>query len=200
MTQFIPNNSKDYNIINENENFDNSMNYNINIFSKYIISTSGRIESCQRYKKLLSLLQLNINYLPISNNSNSNSNTDTNTNTNSNNKINPIEYCHILRGLPCLGGAISKDIKQSIVSHLDYVDPIARKYNSINTVLRIQPGCLIINTTNINTKPKPKPKPHTINIDGGNIRSDTNTNNDNTTKSNVSKYDMDMQTDVETIK
>ena len=58
MTQFIPNNSKDYNIINENENFDNSMNYNINIFSKYIISTSGRIESCQRYKKSNQLHQV----------------------------------------------------------------------------------------------------------------------------------------------
>lgn len=129
--------SKEFSILNEDEVFDESISVNINTSSKYIISTSGRISSCERYKKLLSSLKLNINYIPINS-------------LNSGNKIDPIEYCYILRGLPCIGGAISKDIKQSIVPHLDYIDPSARKYNAINTVLRVQPGQRIINTSTIN--------------------------------------------------
>jgi len=110
---------------------------NLNATSKYIISTSGRIASCERYKKLISLLKLNIVYIP--------------THAMNPNKplIDPSEYCSALRELPCLGGAISKDIKQSIVPHLDYIDPTARQYIAINTVIRYQPGETIINTSNI---------------------------------------------------
>ena len=38
-------------------------------------------------------------------------------------------------GMPCLGGAISKDIKHTIIPYLDYVHPDAATVQSVNTVI-----------------------------------------------------------------
>ena len=51
-------------------------------------------------------------------------------------KIDPQEFAWALRGMPCIGGAISRDIKQAIIPFLDELDPIAQEINSVNTVLR----------------------------------------------------------------
>lgn len=93
--------------------------------TRYILSTSGRVTSSQRYKKLLQeQLGLNIAYIPVhSINSDSA-------------RIDPQEFAWALRGLPCIGGAISRDIKQTIIPFLDELDPAAREINSVNTVIR----------------------------------------------------------------
>ncbi|CAM9325877.1 unnamed protein product, partial [Ectocarpus fasciculatus] len=51
-------------------------------------------------------------------------------------KIDPQEFAWALRGMPCIGGAISRDIKQAIIPYLDDLDPIARDIGSVNTVIR----------------------------------------------------------------
>jgi shikimate 5-dehydrogenase len=51
-------------------------------------------------------------------------------------KIDPQEFAWALRGMPCIGGAISRDIKQSIIPFLDELDPLARDIRSVNTVIR----------------------------------------------------------------
>jgi len=42
---------------------------------------------------------------------------------------------NILRGLPCIGGAISRDIKHSIIPYLDEIDEIASIIQSVNTII-----------------------------------------------------------------
>lgn len=99
--------------------------FNIGPNSKYIISTSGRFSSMQRYKKLLQdLLQLDIVYLPISSGDLANP------------KIDPQKFVWALRGLPCIGGAISRDIKQTVMPYLDIIDDLALSVQSVNTVIR----------------------------------------------------------------
>lgn len=79
--------------------------------------------SLARYKKLLqNILNQDVVYLPI--------------HAEPNSKIDPQEFAWALRGLPCVGGAISKDIKQSIIPFLDELDPSAREINSVNTIVR----------------------------------------------------------------
>ena len=91
--------------------------------SKYVLSTSGRIESCKRYQRLLQdICKLDIVYLPY--------------HSLDNEKISSIEFIWAIRGMPCIGGAISKDIKQAVVSLLDEVDELAAAVNSVNTVIR----------------------------------------------------------------
>lgn len=51
-------------------------------------------------------------------------------------KIDPQQFAWALRGMPCLGGAISRDIKQAIIPFLDEIDPAAAEINSVNTVIR----------------------------------------------------------------
>jgi shikimate dehydrogenase len=51
-------------------------------------------------------------------------------------KISPQEFAWALRGIPAIGGAISRDIKQTIIPYLDEVDDSARAINSVNTVIR----------------------------------------------------------------
>lgn len=51
-------------------------------------------------------------------------------------KIDPQEFAWALRGMPCIGGAISRDIKQGIIPFLDELDPLARDIRSVNTVIR----------------------------------------------------------------
>ena len=69
--------------------------------TRFIISTSGRLSSLIRYKKLLQdILKLDIAYISISSHENS--------------YIQPQEFVNTLRGMNCIGGAISKDIKHNL--------------------------------------------------------------------------------------
>lgn len=96
----------------------------VNADTKYIISTSGRISSAKRYQKLLQeVLKLNIAYLPVSHYANDR-------------KIKPEDFANVIRGLGAIGGAISKDIKHTIIPHLDELDSLAKQVQSVNTVIR----------------------------------------------------------------
>lgn len=91
--------------------------------TKYIISTSGRLMSMQRYKILLQeILKLDIAYIPISSNSPSGA-------------IDPRYFSYALKGMNCIGGAISRDIKHTIIPFLDEIDHLARTIQSVNTVI-----------------------------------------------------------------
>ena len=93
----------------------------------YIISTSGRPSSMLRYRNLLQkICKLDIAYLPIHDGKDG--------------PIDPKKYANILRSLPCIGGAISKDIKQTIIPYLDELDESAKLVNSVNTVIVIRNG------------------------------------------------------------
>src|SRR5690606_22738382 len=92
--------------------------------TRYIISTSGRISSAKRYQKLLQeILNLNIAYIPV-------------TSYADDGKIKPEDFTNLIRGLGAIGGAISNDIKHTIISYLDEVDPLAKQVQSVNTILR----------------------------------------------------------------
>ena len=80
-----------------------TVSFNIGPNTRYIISTSGRLTSMQRYKRLLQEeLNLDIAYLPIHSMNSSDP------------KIDPQSFVWTLRGLPCIGGAISRDIKELV--------------------------------------------------------------------------------------
>lgn len=99
--------------------------------TRYILSTSGRISSVQRYECLLQrLLKLDIAYLPIHSGSTESP------------AIDPVRFIGALRGMPCIGGAISRDIKHSVVSHLDEIDESASAVQSVNTVVVLAGGRL----------------------------------------------------------
>lgn len=103
----------------------------VGINTKYILSTSGRLASLNRYNKLLeTILSQNIVYLPFS------SGDETLT------EISPQKFASALRSLPCIGGAISKDIKHGIIPYLDEIDESAEIVKSVNTVL-VRNGKLI---------------------------------------------------------
>lgn len=92
--------------------------------TKYIISTSGRPTSSERYRKLLQdILKVDVAYLPI------------NSGDNANKAIDPQRFVWALKGMPCIGGAISRDIKHSIVPFLDDLDESAVGVQSVNTVI-----------------------------------------------------------------
>jgi shikimate dehydrogenase len=106
--------------------------------TKYIISTSGRISSLQRYRKLLQeLLKLDVAYLPF------------HTGSDENPIIDPQKFAYALKGLPCIGGAISKDIKHGIVPFLDELDESAATVQSVNTVLVLKNGKLLGYNTDV---------------------------------------------------
>jgi shikimate 5-dehydrogenase len=91
----------------------------INSNTKYIISTSGRLTSLKRYDLLLNtILSTDIAYIPI---------TDS--------KISPQNFIWAFKGLKCIGGAISRDIKFTIIPFLDRLDPTADSVQSVNTVV-----------------------------------------------------------------
>lgn len=93
--------------------------------TQYILSTSGREKSLRRYTRLLqALLGLDIAYIPISSPS-------------SDGKIDPQHFANAIRGLNCIGGAISRDIKHTIIPFLDEVDSLAQRVHSVNTVIRL---------------------------------------------------------------
>ncbi len=93
--------------------------------TRYILSTSGRPTSLERYRRLLQeVLCLDIAYIPISAEGPPGS------------PIDPERFCWALRGINCVGGAISRDIKARVLPFLDEVDEFARRVGSVNTVLR----------------------------------------------------------------
>ena len=100
----------------------NGVSITVTASTRYIISTSGRATSLKRYKHLLqTLLKLDVAYIPISNAENG--------------PIKPEMYAAVLRGMNCIGGAISKDIKHGIIPFLDELDDSAAGISSVNTVI-----------------------------------------------------------------
>lgn len=92
--------------------------------TRFIISTSGRPSSIERYRKLLQdILLVDIAYIPI------------NSGSADNKIIDPQRFAYALKGFPCIGGAISKDIKRAIIPFLDEIEVSAEKVQSVNTVL-----------------------------------------------------------------
>ena len=92
--------------------------------TKFIVSTSGRLKSIERYSALLhNILRVDIAYFPI------------NSGDDSNKAIDPSRFTSALRGLPCIGGAISRDIKQSVIPFLDELDETASNINAVNTII-----------------------------------------------------------------
>lgn len=88
----------------------------------YIISTSGRPSSMKRYRCLLrNVLKLDVAYIPI---------------TAEGKKIRAVDFCNAIRGLNAIGGAISKDIKGTVLCELDKIDDIAHKIGAVNTIVR----------------------------------------------------------------
>ncbi len=88
----------------------------------FIVSTSGRVNSLKRYHILLNdLLNLNIEYKTY----------------NSNNlKIDPQDFVKVINHPRCIGGAISKDIKATIVPFLSESVGYAINVRSVNTVIK----------------------------------------------------------------
>jgi shikimate dehydrogenase len=102
---------------------ENGVKFSIRSNSEFILSTSGRLNSLKRYKALLQdILELDIVYIPFHSGK-------------ENGQIDPLRFTNSLRGLPCIGGAISKDIKHSIIPYLDSLDESASTVNSVNTVI-----------------------------------------------------------------
>lgn len=102
--------------------------------TQYIISTSGRPTSIRRYERLLQeILGLNIAYIPISP-------------VDEAVKILPEDFVHAIRGLGAIGGAISKDIKGKVINHLDELDEMATRVQSVNTVIRKKDRLIGYNT------------------------------------------------------
>ena len=100
--------------------------------TQYILSTSGRHASCERYRILLEdILGLDAAYLPISS-------------THADGKIRPKQFTDALRGLNCIGGAISRDIKGTVAGFLDEIDPLALEMGAVNTVVVKQPGSRLV--------------------------------------------------------
>lgn len=92
--------------------------------TKYIISTSGRASSIERYQRLLQeILHEDIAYLPISAYS-------------EDGLIKAEHFAQAIKGLGAIGGAISKDIKGKIIPYLDTLDNLAQRVGSVNTVIR----------------------------------------------------------------
>jgi shikimate dehydrogenase len=102
--------------------------------TQYIISTSGRASSIERYRRLLQdILQLDIAYLPISSYA-------------EDGLIKPEHFAQAIKGLGAIGGAISKDIKAKIIPYLDTLDPFAQLVGSVNTVIRVKDALIGYNT------------------------------------------------------
>jgi shikimate 5-dehydrogenase len=64
-------------------------------------------------------------------------------------KVCPKEYTDIVRGRNCLGGSISKDIKNAVIPFLDSLDDSAKSLQSVNTVIHSKQGGLIGHNTDI---------------------------------------------------
>lgn len=89
--------------------------------TRFILSTSGRLNSLHRYRILLQeLLSVDVAYVPISS---------------PEGPIAAEAFAGALRGMNCIGGAISRDIKSAILPLLHSVSPEASRVGSVNTVL-----------------------------------------------------------------
>lgn len=96
--------------------------------TRFILGTSGRISSLERYRKLLqNILAVDVAYIPI------------NSGDPEHKSILPERYASALKGMPCIGGSISRDIKHSIIPFLDEIDDLANEIQSVNTVI-VKPG------------------------------------------------------------
>lgn len=88
-----------------------------------LLSTSGREQSVRRYRALLERLDLSsqIQYSTFV----------------SEGLIDPEEFVAAIRdpACPCLGAAISKDIKSKVIPYLDELDESASAVSSVNTVV-----------------------------------------------------------------
>ena len=92
------------------------------------MSTSGRESSIRRYRALLSeVLGLDVSYV---------------TYDGKGEKIRPNEFADLIRSSNCIGAAISKDIKASVVDYLDEVDDTANTVQSANTIVKLPNGSL----------------------------------------------------------
>lgn len=99
--------------------------------TRYILGTSGRISSLERYRKLLQdILGVDVAYVPI------------NSGDKNHPQILPQRYASALKGMPCIGGSISRDIKHTIIPFLDEVDELAAEIQSVNTVIVQKDGKL----------------------------------------------------------
>jgi shikimate dehydrogenase len=97
--------------------------------TRFILGTSGRLSSLERYRMLLQdILKVDIAYIPI------------NSGDMSDPRISPERYASALKGMPCIGGSISRDIKHSIIPFLDEIDDLARDIQSVNTVVTRKDG------------------------------------------------------------
>ena len=95
---------------------------------EFILSTSGRESSARRYRALLSgVLGLDIRYV---------------TYDSKGKKIDPEEFTKLMRSSDCIGAAISKDIKASVLTYLDDVDDTAGTVRSANTIVKLPNGSL----------------------------------------------------------
>ena len=104
-------------------------------YNMFVYSTSGRISSVYRYQALLEdVLQTDIKYIVPKN-------IDA--------KVCPKEYTDIIRRKNCLGGSISKDIKNAVIPYLDSLDDSANSLQSVNTVIHSKQGGLIGHNTDI---------------------------------------------------
>jgi shikimate 5-dehydrogenase len=102
-----------------------SVSVQVGANTRYILSTSGRPSSLERYRRLLQeVICVDVAYIPISAEGPPGS------------PIDPERFCWALRGLNCVGGAISRDIKARVLPFLDDVDEFAQRVGSVNTVLR----------------------------------------------------------------
>ena len=92
--------------------------------TRYILGTSGRLSSMERYRKLLQdILAVDVAYIAI------------NSGDVERPSIQPERYAAALKGMPCIGGSISRDIKHTIIPFLDEVDELAAEIQSVNTVI-----------------------------------------------------------------
>lgn len=108
--------------------------------TRYIISTSGRLTSLRRYRRLLEdILRLDVAYIPFHSGDASNP------------CVSPVKFANALRSFPCIGGAISRDIKHSIIPYLDELDDTAASVQSVNTVVLRNNGNGMVRLVGYNT-------------------------------------------------
>jgi shikimate dehydrogenase len=115
--------------------------------TRFILSTSGRPNSLERYRILLQELiaphiigDLELAYLPYNHGKSIPCGTNNDGSVVYSKKVDPQEFIWAIRGLGCIGGAISKDIKQSVIQYIDELDDIASASRSVNTLILLPDG------------------------------------------------------------
>jgi len=97
----------------------NKSNININIHTKFLLSTSGSNSSIAKHNKALEKLGINLAYFTFEDN------------------IDPKTYVTILKSPFIKGGAVTGKggLKSSIIPFLDVTEPLAQKTLAVNTVV-----------------------------------------------------------------